>query len=126
MLARQKGVQYSSRTGSRPTATWSCSGSTGQLLSLLQRLPDGDLNDTELALKRRPQKHPRITLLLLIPQQAAYEGQAKDYDFSAKLMREHWSSGYRDTQATRRRREWLESPADGAGIQMYDVHRIDD
>jgi NTE family protein len=92
----------------------------------MQRIPDGDLSDPELALKRRLETHPRVSLLLLIYQQAAYEGQSKDYDFSPRSMREHWESGYRDTKRTFRRRDWLELPADSDGISVHDVHRIDD
>jgi NTE family protein len=126
VLARQKDIQYSSRTRLTTDRYMELFKLNTRIHSLLQRIPDGDLTDDELALKRRLERHPRVTLLLLIYQQAAYEGQAKDYDFSPGSMREHWTSGYRDTQAMLRRREWLALPADGTGIEMHDVHRIDD
>ena len=40
---------------------------------------------------------PEITILQLIYQQKAYEGHAKDYEFSGTSMREHWQSGHEDT-----------------------------
>jgi NTE family protein len=43
---------------------------------------------------------PEITILHLIYQQKAYEGHAKDYDFSGTSMRERWQSGYEDTKRT--------------------------
>jgi NTE family protein len=65
-----------------------------------------------------------MTILQLIYQQKAYEGHAKDYDFSGTSMREHWQSGYEDTRRTLKQRRWLEMPAPGAGIQVHDVHRL--
>ena len=59
----------------------------------------------------------------LIYQQKAYEGHAKDHEFSATSMREHWQSGYEDTKRTLRHRKWLELPRDGNGILVHDVHR---
>ena len=66
---------------------------------------------------------PGITILQLIYQQKAYEGDSKDYDFSATSMREHWMSGLEDTRRTLRRRDWLAMPAEGMGIVVHDVHR---
>uniref|UniRef100_UPI00195419AB DUF3734 domain-containing protein n=1 Tax=Klebsiella aerogenes TaxID=548 RepID=UPI00195419AB len=53
----------------------------------------------------------------------AYEGHAKDYEFSGTSMREHWQSGYEDTRRTLKRQEWLSLPSEGAGIVVHDVHR---
>ena len=66
---------------------------------------------------------PSINILQLVYQQAAHEGQAKDYDFSKSSMRDHWAAGLRDTQATLGRRHWLEMPAGDGGIVTHDIHR---
>jgi NTE family protein len=71
-------------------------------------------------------KLPQITILQLIYQQKAYEGHAKDYEFSGTSMREHWQSGYEDTRRTLKRRAWLEMPPPGTGIIVHDVHRLTD
>ena len=39
-------------------------------------------------------------------------------------MREHWQSGYEDTQTTLKQRDWLSLPAPGGGIVVHDVHRM--
>ena len=57
----------------------------------------------------------------MIYQQTAYETQAKDYEFSSTSMREHWESGYRDTQRTLRHKDWLAMPPDDGGIIVHDV-----
>ena len=59
-------------------------------------------------------------------QQKAYEGHAKDYEFSGTSMREHCQSGYEDTRRTLKRQEWLAMPTPGTGIVVHDVHRQQD
>jgi NTE family protein len=126
VLARQKDIQYSSRTRLTTDRYLELFRLNKQLHDLLQRMPDAELTDAERALKRRLEKHPRVTLLTLIYQQATYEGQSKDYDFSPMSMREHWESGHRDTKRTINRRDWLKLPDDGDGIVLHDIHRIED
>jgi Patatin phospholipase len=69
---------------------------------------------------------PDITILQLIYQQKAYEGHAKDYEFSGTSRREHRQSGYEDTRRTLRRKDWLAMPPHGAGVVVHDVHREDE
>ena len=66
---------------------------------------------------------PEITILQMIYQQKAYEGDSKDHEFSATSMREHWQSGLEDTRRTLKRRDWLALPEQGMGIVVHDVHR---
>ena len=97
-----------------------------QMRRLLERLPDVELSNEERCLKKRLEHLPKISILHLIYQQAAYESQAKDYEFSAASMRDHWQSGYRDTQRTLRHKDWLELPGELVGIEVHDVHRLED
>ena len=41
---------------------------------------------------------PQATILQLIYQQKSYEGNARDYEFSADSMHEHWKNGHEDTR----------------------------
>jgi NTE family protein len=84
------------------------------------------LDADERTLKARLMHMPEATILELIYQQAAYETQAKDYEFSAASMREHWNSGYLDTQRTLRHRDWLNVAESDAGLSVHDIHRVDD
>ncbi len=126
VLARQKDIQYSSRTRLTTDRYMERFALDRQMRSLLERIADDRLSEAERALKLRLERQARVTLLHLIYQQAAYEGQAKDYDFSAASMREHWDNGMRDTQRTLRHREWLDTPPDGAGIAVHDIHTADE
>jgi NTE family protein len=126
VLARQKDIQYSSRT--RLVTDYFRDRHDRDLLTkkLLAKIPDGQLDDDERRLKARLAHMPEATILELIYQQAAYETQAKDYEFSAASMREHWNSGYLDTKRTLRHRDWLTVSDSDAGLSVHDIHRMDD
>ena len=126
VLARQKDIQYSSRTRLTTDRYMELFKLNKQLHRLLAKIPEQDLTDEERKLKYRLDRLPRLTLLHLIYQQAAYEGDAKDYEFSRTSMRDHWDSGYRDTKRTLRHRDWLQLPSEGSGIVMHDIHRADE
>jgi NTE family protein len=126
VLARQKDIMYSSRTRYntdvyRRIHTWK-----KRLHLALDKIPEERLSDEERKLKYDLANMPEITILQLIYQQKAYEGHAKDYEFSGTSMREHWQSGYEDTKRTLRRKDWLAMPPNEAGIVVHDVHREDD
>jgi NTE family protein len=92
----------------------------------LQKISDDRLSDDERRLKDELATLPEITILQLIYQQKAYEGHAKDYEFSGTSMREHWQSGYEDTKRTLKKQEWLRMPVESGGIVVHDVHRESD
>jgi NTE family protein len=126
VLARQKDIQYSSRT--RLVTDYFRDRHDRDVVAkkLLAKIPDDQLDADERKLKARLAHMPEATILELVYQQAAYETQAKDYEFSAASMREHWNSGYLDTQRTLRHRDWLEVSQGDAGLSVHDIHRVDD
>ena len=125
VLARQKDIQYSSRT--RLVTDYFMQRNRQQALirDLLGRLPEAALSDEERDLKQHLARLPEVAILHLIYQQAVYEGQAKDFEFSGTSMREHWESGYRDTRRTLHHKDWLTTPVTHGGITVHDVHRAD-
>jgi NTE family protein len=126
VLARQKDIQFSSRTRLVTDYFRDKHDRDLTLKKLLAKIPEDQLDADERALKARLAHMPEATILELIYQQAAYETQAKDYEFSAWSMREHWNSGYLDTQRTLRHRDWLEVSESDAGLSFHDIHRVDD
>src|SRR5690348_3690959 len=78
----------------------------------LLKIPEAQLSDYERSMRDSLADLPEITILQMIYQQKAYEGDSKDYEFSATSMREHWQSGLEDTRGTLKRRDWLALPAD--------------
>jgi NTE family protein len=126
VLARHKDIMYSSRTRYntdvyRRIHTWK-----KRLHLALDKVPEDRLSDDERKFKEELANMPEITILQMIYQQKAYEGHAKDHEFSGTSMREHWQSGYEDTKRALRRKDWLTMPPHGAGIVVHDVHREDE
>jgi NTE family protein len=126
VLARQKDIQFSSRTRLVTDYFREKHDRDALTKKLLAKIPDDHLDEAEVQLKTRLAQMPEATILELIYQQAAYETQAKDYEFSAASMHEHWSSGYLDMQRTLRHRDWLEVSDADAGLSVHDIHRVDD
>jgi NTE family protein len=123
VLGRQKDIQYSSRTRLVTDYFKRLHNQDRLLKRLLERLPDDQLEPDEKAEKARLAHISTFTVLQLIYQQAAYEGEAKDYDFSATSMKEHWESGYQDTLRTLAHKDWLEGTAPVGGLDSHDIHR---
>ena len=126
VMGRQKDIQYSSRTRLVTDYFKRIYAKDLLMKRLLDRLPEDILQPDEKAEKQRLAHLPAFTILHLIYQQAAYEGQAKDYDFSTTSMREHWDSGFHDTQRTLAHKDWLEGPITETGIATHDIHREED
>ena len=125
VMARHKDIMYSSRTRYN-TDTYTRIHTWKTLLHMaLDKVPEEMLTPHERTLKAQLADLPEFTILQLIYQQKAYEGHAKDYEFSGTSMREHWQSGYEDTKRTLKRKDWLAMPPEGAGIVVHDVHRED-
>jgi NTE family protein len=124
VMARQKDIQYSSRTRLITDMYKERHALRIRIRDLLARIPEADLSDEERKQKAALQHLPGIAILQLIYQQAAYEGQAKDYEFSGQSMREHWDTGYQDTKRTLNHKNWLVMPDAGKGIVMHDIHRL--
>ena len=124
--ARRKDIIYSSRTRYntdvyRRLHTWK-----KKTAMALAKVPEELLTAEERTLRSQLADLPDITILHLIYQQKAYEGHAKDHEFSGTSMREHWQSGYLDTCRTLKRRDWMLPPVEGAGVVVHDVHRESD
>lgn len=126
VMSRQKDITYSSRTRYNTDMFSMMQTWKSRVRQLLAKVPEEKLSDEERALKADLADLPAINILHLIYQQKAYEGQAKDYEFSATSMRDHWQSGYEDTVNTLSHRNWLAVPTAPEGITVHDVHRLRD
>ena len=120
---RLKDIQYSSRTRYTTDVYRRMHNLKIQLRQALDKVPEELLTVEDRVTKQELKELPEIIILQLIYQQRAYEGHAKDYEFSATSMREHAESGYEDTVQTLKRKHWLVMPPPDAGIVSHDVHR---
>jgi NTE family protein len=126
VIARRKDIIFSSRTRYNTDVYRRLHEWKTRTFQALAKIPENLLTEEERRLRDRLSDLPEITILQLIYQQKAYEGHAKDLEFSATSMREHWQSGYLDTKRTLLRRDWLAMPEQGAGLVVHDVHREQD
>lgn len=124
--SRHKDIVYSSRTRYNTDVYKKMNNLKVDFYKALRKIPEDQLSDTERAMLDNFSHLPEITILQMIYQQKAYEGDSKDHEFSATSMREHWQSGLEDTRRTLKRREWLALPETGMGIVVHDVHQEKD
>lgn len=123
VTSRHKDIVYSSRTRHNTDVYRKMNNLKASLYKALQKVSEAELTPEERVTREKLAHLSGITILQLIYQQKAYEGDSKDYDFSATSMREHWMSGLEDTRRTLMRRDWLAMPPEGIGIVVHDVHR---
>jgi NTE family protein len=123
VMARHKDIMYSSRTRYNTDVYRKTYNLRARLAKALAKIPEDQLSEEEQALKNANSNLPGIAILQLIYQQKAYEGDAKDHEFSGTSMREHWTSGHEDTKRTLKRLDWIKMPETGTGIVIHDVHR---
>jgi NTE family protein len=123
VMARHKDIMYSSRTRYNTDMYRKTHNLRARLYKALSKIPDEQLSEEERHLRDSNSMLPSIAILQLIYQQKAYEGHAKDHEFSGTSMREHWMSGHEDTKRTLMRRDWIKMPDNGMGTVDLDVHR---
>jgi NTE family protein len=120
---RHKDIMYSSRTRQVTDMFQRLQRWKGRAYQALLKIPEADLTDEERVMRDKLSDLPVHSIIQLIYQQQAYEGNGKDYEFSGTSMREHWAIGHEDTVASLGHKDWLVIPSDNGGIVTHDVHR---
>lgn len=123
VLSRQKDIQYSSRTRMMTDHYLRLHRLQQALRDAYDLIPDDKLSPEQRKQKADLQHLPAINIMQLIYRQKAYEGDAKDYEFSRLSMKDHWRSGYFDTRNTLYHKDWLVMSETGDGIFSHDIHR---
>jgi NTE family protein len=123
VLGRQKDIIYSSRTRQVTDSFARLQRWKTRAYEALVKVPDSVLSEEQRAMREKLAHLPKATILQLIYQQKSYEGNARDYEFSADSMHEHWKNGHKDTFSTLKRKDWLEMPPKNVGVITHDVHR---
>ena len=121
VAARQKDIMYSSRTRQITDSFQRLQRWKKRAYNALIKVPEADLTDEELAMRDKLSNLPGHSIVQLIYQHMAYEGDAKDFEFSGTSMREHRLSGHEDTKHSLSHKKWLEIPE--SGLITHDVHR---
>ena len=94
VMAREKEIRFSSRTRQVSEIAMRLSEEREAVRSLLEKLPDALRSSAEARrLAKFGADHP-LNLVQLIYRANAWEGGSRDYEFSARTMREHWAAGH--------------------------------
>jgi len=125
VLARQKDIQYSSRTRFNTDRAAQVERDHATLRRLIAELPP--------KLRERPDMQRlaatcgagHIDIVHLIYRQSRFEQESKDYEFSRASMLQHWAAGQRDMQHSVAHPDWLKASNPNDGVTIYDLAHDD-
>ncbi len=120
VTARQKDIQFSSRTRAGTDSFKRLQRVRCTLANLLLELPEAMQMDERLDVLRELADHKVYNIVHLIYHSRKYENHSKDYDFSRIAMKEHWQSGLEDARKTLSHPEIFERPTSPDGVQTFD------
>jgi NTE family protein len=121
VMARQKEIQYSSRTRAGTDQFKTIQRVRAALADLFEKLPPSDLVGEDIELLRSIADRKVYRIVQLIYRARHYERQSKDYEFSRLSMQDHWEAGYNDAVRTLRHPEALQRPTDRTGCETFDL-----
>jgi NTE family protein len=90
------------------------------LARLLEKIPDELRNGEDGKLLLGEADDKVCNIVHLIYRARAYEGIAKDFEFSRRTMEEHWKTGYDNAQQTLAHPEVLQLPNRLEGVRTFD------
>lgn len=100
VMAREKEIRFSSRTRQVTTELLKLRREREAIRELIARLPAALKTDPAvIALAEEADELP-VSLVHLIYRANAWEGGARDFEFSTRTMREHWDAGRADVTET--------------------------
>jgi len=100
VLAREKEIRFSSRTRQVSDALIKLRREREAIRRVLRKLPDDLRDDADVKrLAEMAREHP-VNVVQLIYRANSWESGARDYEFSARTMDEHWEAGRNAVAAT--------------------------
>ncbi|MEM8696829.1 MAG: patatin-like phospholipase family protein [Pseudomonadota bacterium] len=93
VLAREKEIRYSSRTRQITDQFLERSDRAGTIRAALAKLPESLCDDPDIVALKALAEEPAINIVHLIYKANAWEGGARDYEFSRRTMDDHWAAG---------------------------------
>jgi NTE family protein len=121
--ARQKDIRFSSRTRMASDQFKKQQLLRRATAKLLAKMPQDLLQTPEAEMLAAEADEKVYNLIQLIYHAKNYEGSSKDYEFSRRMMEEHWTSGYNDAVRTLRYPEVLQRPNGRDGVFTFDLAR---
>jgi NTE family protein len=121
VMAREKDIQYSSRTRQSTHASAASANLQQTLADLLARLPPELREDPGVASLHAHLNRAPIDIVHFIYRNKPYELDSKDYEFSRITVLEHWEAGVRDVRNTLAHPEWLRAETQCSGVTTFDL-----
>lgn len=100
VMAREKEIRFSSRTRQVSAERMRLRQEREAIRKVLAKLPAELADDPDVAALRAAADERPVSLVHLIYRANAWEGGSRDFEFSARSMREHWEMGRVDTART--------------------------
>jgi NTE family protein len=119
---RVKDIRFSSRTRQNTDVQMRLNQARMAFHALVAKLPPELRDSPEVQVLADVARENRVAVAQLIYRDKAWEGQAKDYEFSRATMAEHWLSGRSDVEKTIHNADWLSKPMK-LGTTVYDLSR---
>lgn len=123
VASRQKDIQYSSRTRMVTAQMENMQDYRHLLREVMNLVPEARRDNPWYRRAALTACDRRFNVIHLIYKDKPYEGQDRDYQFSAASMHEHWRSGLDDMRRTLDHPDWLDLPAGDRSFVTHDVHR---
>ena len=122
VLQREKDIRFSSRTRMNTDQTKRRHEALETVRRLLAKLPEELRDDADAKyLAGLAVYEPAITIVHLIHRVAAYETQAKDYEFSRVAVNENWAAGAADVCSTLENPRWKHRKKEPGKIDVLDL-----
>ena len=118
---RQKEIVYSSRTRAATDQYKFTQKLRIAAANLIKKLPEELRNSEDAKLLASEANDKVCNIVHLIYRARAYEGVAKDFEFSRRTMEEHWKSGYDNAMQTLAEPGVMELPDRTEGVKIFDV-----
>lgn len=125
VATRSKDIQFSSRTRMVTDYMRQAQEQQRILHDLLALVPPDRHDEPAFREAEKCASPALINLVHLIYRNKPYEGQYKDFEFSACSMRQHWRSGLDDMRHTLEHPHWLNAATPEHPFVTHDVHRND-
>jgi len=93
VISREKEIRFSSRTRQISDQLVRTRREHQAVARLLDKLPVGMADDPDVVALRAMTREHSVNVVQLIYRANAWEGGSRDFEFSARSMREHWQAG---------------------------------
>jgi NTE family protein len=124
VLAREKEIRFSSRTRAVSDARLKLRKEREVIRRALRKLPAELRDDPDVAALRELSREYPVNVVQLIYRANAWEGGARDYEFSQRTMTEHWAAGRAAVAETIRKSELVAKNILDGKTAAFDLGRI--